>query len=63
MTYFNANPALEPVTRILCDDCAETEVPFSTHTYPDGEQHRQQDRPWRWAPSYGVPCHACASDC
>ena len=63
MAYFNTNPALEIPTRILCNECADAEVPFRTEHHADGTSTPWQEKPWRWAPKYGAPCHACNSDC
>jgi hypothetical protein len=76
MTYFAQDGAMHgwngrdgyvppaPITRVLCDACAESEVPFETvRIFSDGTPHRRQLRPWKWAPRYGGPCHACGKDC
>ena len=63
MTYYKAGIGLEKPSRILCNDCAEKEVTFTTYTYPDGEKHHQQDAPWRWAKSYGTICDNCGTQC
>jgi hypothetical protein len=60
MTYFNGNPGNmwlgewhpgTPVTRIYCDECAETEIPL-----PPREEKpigRHYDTGFKWAPYYG----------
>lgn len=77
MAYFSQNGAMHgwngpdgyippaPITRILCDDCAESEVPFEIIPWPESAPkdlppHRRQCAPWKWAPIYGAPCHACS---
>lgn len=50
-----------PVTRIICDLCAELEVPFELMgTNPDGTKFWVHCRPWKWAPwKMGQPCDGC----
>lgn len=65
MSYFNGGihgwngpkgyvPA-QPCTRVLCDDCAEIELPLK----PRGTIGRHWDTGFKWAPYYGAPCHRC----
>ena len=52
-----------PVTRILCDTCAITEVPLEPLGYQPtpGVIHYHQVKPWKWAPWYGgtQTCDTC----
>ncbi len=67
MAYFNGtihglnNPLTgryepgEKCTRVLCDDCAEIELPLK----PKGTVGRHWDTGFKWAPWYGAKCHRC----
>lgn len=56
-----------PITRILCNGCAQAEIPFEqwppTPNHPHGIAH--QCAPWKWAPVFGgkTPCDACGKEC
>lgn len=45
----------KPTTRVLCDDCAEIELPLK----PKGTLGRHWDTGYKWAPHYGAACHRC----
>lgn len=68
MAYFNGGlhgwnsptgyiPAAK-CTRVLCDACAEIELPLK----PKGEIGRHWDTDFKWAPRYGAACHRCGKD-
>jgi hypothetical protein len=45
----------KPCTRVLCDDCAEIELPLK----PKGTIGRHWDTDFKWAPIFGANCHRC----
>lgn len=53
------------VDRVLCDYCAEYEVPFQWEkSTPSGaERIRHQCRPWKWVPIWGNACQRCGTEC
>jgi hypothetical protein len=69
MTYFNGGTGgyywmgkyvpLEKTTRILCDDCAEKELPLK----PKGAAGRHWGTGFKWAPRYGAKCSRCERKC
>ena len=63
MTYFNGGTGGEywmgnyipfiPVTRIYCDDCAETEIPLPRKDPANPQIGRHWGTGFKWAPWYG----------
>lgn len=45
-------------TRVLCDTCAEIELPLK----PKGEFLRHENTGYKWAPRYGTACSRCGTD-
>lgn len=54
MAYLNTNIYHSNPTRVLCDGCAASEVPF---------EGGQQAAPWTWHPVYGASCNGCGKRC
>ncbi len=65
MAYYNAPlRGPKPITRIVCDPCADAgAVPFTQTVLSDGDIVRTQDDPWRWSPRFGATCDVCAAPC
>jgi hypothetical protein len=54
-----------PMTKLYCDDCAETAIPLPAHG-PNGDLvGRHWHTPFKWAPYYGgdARCMGCGKPC